>query len=142
MAEGLFKTLISKKSKNKEIEVASAGIFALEGQSASENAIIAAKDYEANLTEHRAKVLTKEMIISVEIILTMTESHKQHIINMCPAAQDKVYTLMEYAYLDELSNSRKNLNISDPYGMSIETYKECANHIFEALKKVYKNIFN
>jgi len=142
MAEGLFKTLIAKKSENKEIEVASAGICALEGEPASKNAIIAAKDYDANLTEHRAKVLTKEMITSVEIVLTMTESHKHHIINKYPVAQDKVYNLMEYAYLDEANNLKKKLNVPDPYGLSIEAYNECAKEIFEALLKVYENIFD
>ena len=52
MAEGIFKTFITKDNKLKDIQVSSAGLMATEGQKATENAVIACKDFGADISGH------------------------------------------------------------------------------------------
>ncbi len=142
MAEALFKNVVGSQDKLSEVEISSAGIFAKDGETASANAIRVIREFGADLNEHRAKRLTKEMVDSAELILSMTAQHKQHIIQIYPGAQDKVYTLTEFAYLDEDGIDNKNLDITDPYGMPAEVYKACAGEIFNILKRIYEKIID
>lgn len=142
MAEALFKVLVNSRGKLSETEINSAGIYAVDGETASVNAIEVTREFGADLAEHRAKRLTKEMVDSAELILSMTSQHKQHIIQMYPGAQDKIYTLTEFAYLDTDGIDYKNLDIPDPYGMPAEVYKACAGQIFDMLKRIYERIID
>ena len=114
-----------------DVRIDSAGIFACEGQRASENAVIAAAEMGADLSEHRSKQINEELISASDIILTMTEAHKQMLL---PLAKDKVYTLLEYASLDG--------DVKDPYGGDLDVYRECAGEIYSALLKINEKIRN
>lgn len=140
MAKGLFEGIIKDENAVGEFEVDSAGIYAFEGDLASKNAIEALKEYNFDITNHKAKRLTKEIAESADFIFTMTENHKQQIINMFPEVQNKTYTLLEYAYLNEDEGKQKFVDISDPFGLPLEYYKESAGDIYSALKKIYKKL--
>ena len=114
---------------NLDVRIDSAGLLANEGQRASENAVSAAAQFGADLSGHTAKQITAELINASDIILTMTKAHKQM---LGEAAGDKVYTLMEYA--------REDGDINDPYGGSLDEYRECAHQIYDALLKVKERI--
>lgn len=99
-------------------QIASAGVMAMPGSAASKNAITAMNEQQLNLTNHSSQLATQELISSMDLILTMTESHKQAISRM---ALDRVYTLGEYVGL--------SVSISDPYGGDINVYRTCAKEI-------------
>lgn len=133
MAEGIFKKMIENNNLN--IDVSSAGIYAIDGLPASEHAITVLKEKGINLSNHRSKQLTYEMVNEADLILTMTISHKDTIIFNIPESKDKTYTLKEFT-----DNNNKDYDIIDPYGMSLERYKQCAAEIRENLEKVLKII--
>lgn len=112
-----------------DILVDSAGVFALIGECAADNAIEAMKKYDIDLSLHRTKPLTEELIDMADVILVMTNAHKMLIENM---AKDKVFTLMEFA------NSEGD--ISDPYGGDLEEYEETAEEIYDALVDIAENL--
>lgn len=105
-----------------DIRIESAGIFAQEGQKASENAIKALEKYNIDLSSHRTQPVSEELINKCDIILTMTEAHKQILI---PIAKDKVYTLLEYI--------GESGDIQDPYGGDLDEYEETAQEIYDVL---------
>lgn len=105
-----------------DILVDSAGIFATIGECAADNAIAVMKKRNIDLSLHRTKPLTEELIDMADIILTMTEAHKMLISNM---AEGKVFTLAEYADSEG--------DIPDPYGGDIEEYEETADEIYDIL---------
>ncbi len=111
------------------IFIESAGIFAAEGESASEEAIKAVAKYGIDLTAHRTQPVTEDLIKQCDLILTMTEAHKQI---LTPLAQGKVYTLLEYAGSEG--------DIADPYGGDEEEYTEAAQEIYDALVDVAEKI--
>ena len=77
-----------------DVVVDSAGVFATIGECAAVNAIEAVKKYGVDLSLHRTKPLTEELIDMADVILVMTDAHKMLIENM---AKEKVFTLLEFA---------------------------------------------
>jgi len=50
-----------------------------------------------DLSNHRAKQLTKKMVEDADLILTMTASQKRHLLEMFPMSAGKVFVLKEFA---------------------------------------------
>jgi len=136
MAEWLFKDMIKNIDSLKDITVSSAGIYAVQGDKASEQAIIAMKKQGIDMKNHSSSQLTREMVDKADLILTMTMNHKQTILNVVPQAKDKIYTLKEFAY----ENETGALDISDPYGGSIERYEQCLSEIKAAFVKIMEKL--
>ncbi|MEE1282218.1 MAG: low molecular weight protein arginine phosphatase [Acutalibacteraceae bacterium] len=113
MAEGIFKELAKDIP---EIEIHSAGLIANNGEPVSEKAVITCKEYNADISTHKAKQLTLETLNSSDYFVCMTESHTQALIN-AGIPENIIYTL----------------NVSDPYGGSLELYKECCKQIYDNL---------
>lgn len=116
MAEGIFRTFIEKNKKLKNINVSSAGLMATNGENVSDNAVIACKEYNADISEHKSKQITPEMLDNTDLFVCMTMSHAQALMNG-NVPQNMIYVL----------------NVSDPYGGDIATYKECCKQIYEQL---------
>ena len=122
MAEGLMKNLDIDG-----IKALSAGIAAAEGAPASQNAVFAMQEKNIDLSGHRARQITRKMIDDSDLVLTMTEGHKNMLIHIMPDAADKIKTLAEWADSD--------MDISDPYGGDLERYRLCRNQIEKLLLK-------
>jgi protein-tyrosine-phosphatase len=123
MAEALL------KNKNlPDVEVKSAGIFAMDGSDASEHAktVLAEKGVEC---VHQSSMLTKEHVEWATYILTMTEGHKQHVISRFPEAQNKTFTLKEFV-LGESGD------ISDPFGGSVEMYRQTREELEQLIEQL------
>lgn len=120
MAEGIFKKLTRDIP---EIEIYSAGLIANNGESVSEKAVIACKEYNADISTYKAKQLTLEILNSIDYFICMTESHTQALIN-AGIPESIIYTL----------------NVSDPYGGSLELYKECCKQIYDRLLILKKEL--
>lgn len=127
MAAGLMNKIAREKGLNAVAE--SAGIFAREGEPASHEAIVVMGEYGVDLTEHRAQMIREELIEKSDLILTMTPAHKMLLGQI---AADKVFTLGEYAGLD--------LDIQDPFGGSVNNYRETAAQIQQALVLIAERI--
>ena len=61
--------------------ISSAGISTANGMGASENSIEVLKEIGIDLSNHRSKVITKKLIDESDIILTMTKSHKEILVD-------------------------------------------------------------
>ncbi|UOY91214.1 low molecular weight protein arginine phosphatase [Ectobacillus sp. JY-23] len=112
-------------------EVKSAGVYAAHGSDASTHAKEALSEKGISI-EHQASQLQEEQLLWADIVLTMTEGHKQTILHYFPAVKEKVSTLFEAA-------SGIKGDISDPFGGSLRTYQqtrdELENLILNFIKK-------
>lgn len=68
----------------------------------------------------------------MDIILCATKSHKETVIYMYPELEGKVYTMKEYAGID---NNGQDMDIKDPWGYDIEIYNNCINEIEKCLMR-------
>lgn len=127
MAEGLLKDIAKKKNLN--IEVKSAGVFAFDGDEASKNAVLALKDMDIDIENHRSQSVSKELVEDADLILTMSKSHRESLIMNYPQMADKIFLLNKYAF-DE------DKDIVDPFGRDIHNYEITRDEILKALKNI------
>jgi protein arginine phosphatase len=116
------------------IEVRSAGVFAANGGQASAHAKQVLE--ENGIThEHTSSVLTEELAGWADLILTMTSGHKWNVVSMFEGAESKTFTLTEFA-------GKPAGEILDPFGGSLEIYRETFNelkkHIGQIINKLEK----
>nr|WP_106783517.1 low molecular weight protein arginine phosphatase [Lysinibacillus timonensis] len=120
MAEAILR---SKKLPN--VQVKSAGIYAMEGGEISENSR-AVLTRENIYFDHTTSQVNPMDIDWADLILTMTLAHKDMILHSFPNAARKTFTLKEYV------TPYSSKDVSDPFGGDIYTYSQT----YEELKKL------
>lgn len=108
------------------IGVISAGIFAGGGQPASVEAVDVMRKQGLDLSRHRSRALTQELIHEADVIYCMTESHLHAVIGMSPSAAAKTHRL------------DPDHDVSDPIGGPPVVYEQCAAMIRHQLEQRIK----
>jgi protein-tyrosine-phosphatase len=120
MAEGILKKILEVGGA---ALVSSSGTHALVGNPASEFSVIASDENSIDISRHRARMLTPEMIESSDIILCMERSHVERVLSIDVSAHERVFNLADFSGL------RRMTEIPDPYGCSLREYRECFRDI-------------
>ncbi|MGE5550837.1 MAG: low molecular weight protein arginine phosphatase [Bacteroidota bacterium] len=99
MAEALLRKMLTEDlgEKAARITILSAGTGAVTGESASSLAIKVMDQEGIDLSKHRSKKLTAELVRDADLILTMTLDQKRSVLALVPAMKGKVFTLREFA---------------------------------------------
>jgi len=129
MAETIFKLLVAERlgCRPEELEqhgvvVASAGIAAWGGGSASTGAIEAMRECGADLSAHESQPVTESLVRQADIIWTMTAAHRAAILAQFPEAGGRTAVL-----------SPDRIDVIDPIGGPVATYRTCAEQIRQHL---------
>lgn len=125
MQESLGRRTFQKYLADKnitDIEVSSAGVSVFPGDEISVNSAFVAMNRGINISLHRARKLNPQHTVETDLFVCMTESHSAVISKYCDSS--KIMTL----------------NVSDPYGQSIEKYEECAKQIERAFPQILEKI--
>jgi len=110
-------------------------MMALEGMGASfETRQVLAKE-DMDVSAHRARRVTKELIDGSDIILVMEKIHEERALHLAPEAKNRLFLLKEFARIDD-----SNLNIADPIGSSFGFYQEIFSTIKDAVERISKII--
>ncbi len=125
------------RKKAPELEIFSCGTDADTGWKCPENTIEAMEEYDIDMRKHRATNIMESNIKSMDLILCATINHKRRVISIFPELSDKTYTMKEYARLD---NNGKDMNIDDPWGYDLFTYRKCATEIDKVTNKIIERI--
>jgi protein-tyrosine-phosphatase len=137
MAEAMLRHALAEEFGGAEgVVVESAGIFAREGDPASENAKAALAERGVDISSHRARLLTRDMVEGADVVLVMTSAHKQAVTRICPSSEGKVFTLNEFAGLE----SELGPDTHDPFGGSIEVYRAAADDLRRAVDGATRRI--
>lgn len=128
MAEALLRHYAAE-CPELDIIIKSAGTAAFGNQSASRNAVLALQELGIDLTSHSSRQVTDELIEEADLVLTMTNSHKQQLLAFKPKAADKIFTLAEYA-------SEDSGNVADPFGGDLDDYIQCRDEIISHIQKL------
>lgn len=123
MAEALFRRKLAERLGIDEeslddhgFHVRSAGTSASDGGPASALAVRVMEDRAIDLSRHRARSITEEMVEQATIIFTMSPSHADSIAEWWPEHRAKVHPLDE-------------AGVVDPIGGPPEVYRQCADAI-------------
>jgi protein-tyrosine phosphatase len=103
--------------EKKGINVVSAGSFALPGARATPAAVEALKGMGLDLSRHRSRPLSVELIHSADVIFTMGRAHAEQVTALVPSAAEKT------AMLDP------GREIDDPIGSDVAVYQELAGNL-------------
>lgn len=129
MAAALFHKILRERGIDpQEYRIATAGLAALTGCSASPGAIRAMRLEGLDISGHRSRVFQQNMMEEADVVLTMTDGHRRLILDLCGQGGGKVYTLAEFAGED-------GVDILDPFGMDEVKYIESAAEIKRLLYK-------
>jgi protein-tyrosine phosphatase len=129
MAEAIFRRMMAERfsCRPEEVEehgvvVASAGIAAWGGGRASSNAVEAIREIGGDLTAHESQPVTENLVRQADLIWTMTASHRAAVIAQFPEAGGRVALL-----------SPDRVDVLDPIGGPLATYRKCADQIRQHL---------
>jgi protein arginine phosphatase len=100
-----------------EYHVTSAGTGAWDGASASEGAYLVGLENELDLSQHRAALVTRELIEKMDLILTMARHHRTRVDDL--GGEGKTFLLGEFAGRDG-----EDAEVADPFGSSLEVYRK------------------
>ncbi len=128
MAEGLLRALTKE---NDNIYVLSGAIQTREGMPASENAIRVMDERGIDLRRHTSANINADVLNEADLVLTMTEAHKQAIIEYFGDDFElKTQPLLAYIGIGG--------NVTDPYGGNLEVYRACRDQLAEAIRLLYE----
>lgn len=131
MAEGMMKKLVADKKI--DADTYSCGVYAETGDYATYHAVESVKEYGVDISGHRATNIRESKIEEMDCVLCATVSHKQSVLFLYPELKGKVYTMKEYAGMDE---NGENLDIKDPWGYDENVYYRCAGEIEVCLERI------
>lgn len=119
MAETLLRELLrSRLGCEDAVRVLSAGVAAMSGSGASPQAVEVMGKRGLDLTGHSSRPLDDAVMNVADLVLTMTCGHRDAILAAWPDMHDRVFTLR-----------RDGGDITDPVGMPVDVYQECAEQI-------------
>ena len=130
MAQGFCQAQLAEKLsckvdqlEKKGYKVMSAGVMGFDGASASPEAIQAAREAGADISKHKSRPLSANLIKQADYIFAMDNSHCRSAINLVPEAKTRIVLLTE------------NCEIDDPISGSIEVYRSSATRIEQGVKE-------
>jgi protein-tyrosine phosphatase len=124
MAEGMFQQTMPGKA------VFSAGLCAMEGDSADSFALQLMREIGVDISAHRAKNLAGWMVSEADLIVTMDLDQKRYIEHRYAAAAGKVVRLGEAGRFD----------IPDPYQQGPVVFRHAYNLIAEGVDSLVERI--
>ena len=130
MGEAIFKKLVAEKIGctyddlvENGIQIASAGIAAMAGAPAAEQATYVMNGQGLEIGDHASQPITERTAQVADLILTMTNGHRQALISHWPMLEPRTKTLRV-----------DGGDISDPIGSPVEVYEACAEQIEQNLR--------
>lgn len=101
----------------------SAGLYALDGAPATPNAAAVAAEMGVDLSAHRARSVTPELLEAADRIYVMTRAQAESLARLAGGGEDRVSLL----YPD-------GQDIPDPYGGDLDAYRAARDRIIAAVE--------
>ncbi|MCK4602680.1 MAG: threonylcarbamoyl-AMP synthase [Phycisphaerae bacterium] len=136
IAAGLAKKFLAEKFdctvgdlRARGIEIVSAGVFAASGAKPTPEAAYAARLLGADISRHRSRKLTTELINSADMVFCMTGFHVEEVRRLSPSVAKENVALLA-----------KGEDIADPIGGEADVYRKTAGRIQRAVKSVCNKV--
>jgi protein-tyrosine-phosphatase len=79
-------------------------------------------DMKVDLSTHISQPATTDLLRRADLIYTMTEAHREEVVELVPAAAQKTYRLDPQG------------DVEDPIGSGLSVYQEVAHRLVELLQ--------
>jgi protein-tyrosine-phosphatase len=128
MAECYFKHV----TKGKNIQVFSAGTASMGGLPASPPAVHVMARYNLDLSSHQSRKVGKSLLEQSDMIIVMTEAHRDYLVEEWPFVQNKIFLLREFAKTPD----PEKMDIDDPIGGTEDFYQQSFDLMKEPLERL------
>jgi protein-tyrosine-phosphatase len=125
LAEAIARRIVTEGGR-RDVEVSSAGTQAWDGSPASDGSLLVGMERGLDLSSHRSRRLTPEIVKESDVILVMGPSHLAHVKEIDPSAN--VHLLGGF-----VAGEEPGATVQDPFGGDLEAYRETADDIEKAL---------
>lgn len=116
MAEALLRARLGKRVQR----IASAGTGALVGYPADPMAVEVAAEHGLDLAEHRAQQATLPLLASMDLILTLDQTHSDWLNRQYPQLRGRVHKILKW---------RENADVEDPFRRPREAFEKAFDDI-------------
>lgn len=114
--------------------ITSAGLNATPGRLAHPWAITAAEEFGVSLKNHRARLLTADMVAHADLIFTMDYQNYAQLIARYPETAAKTHLLGAYS-----GNRTSPMQIRDPYYGDEQATRECYNTLEACIQNLVRS---
>jgi protein-tyrosine-phosphatase len=122
MASAILIYKVSKLGELEDWRIESAGTWAIEGAPAVQNTQLTMSTlYKMDISDHRSRMVNREMLSSFNLILTMEKGHKEALRVEFPQLAERVYLVSEMV--------GENKEIQDPIGGTSFDFRETAREL-------------
>jgi protein-tyrosine-phosphatase len=132
MAEGFLKKHL--KGEN-GFEIISAGTAAICGFNPTPEAVEVMREEGIDISRYISTPFSLPLAEAVDIILVMSQRHKDFILHNTPALKDKVFLYRDFAGITD-----QNKDIVDPIGQPLSTYKTVRDQIKQATEAIVRKL--
>jgi tRNA threonylcarbamoyl adenosine modification protein (Sua5/YciO/YrdC/YwlC family) len=130
MAKAMLEKFLRQSGLSEKVNVDSAGTVSYPGITAAPNTIYVMRENDIDVSAHKGKVVTTELLERSDFIFAMEERHKNILLGMLPAVSSKIKLLKEGS------------GIPDPIGKSLEQYRRIRDIIRQEVENIFLELFN
>jgi protein-tyrosine-phosphatase len=127
LAEALLAHAMHARSVT-DIHVTSAGTGAWDGAPASEGAYLIGIERGLDLSGHRARLLTREIVEDADLILTMARHQRARVHEL---GEGRVFVLGEF-----VGRAGEDAEVGDPFGGDLDVYRDTFAELEELIGTV------
>jgi protein-tyrosine phosphatase len=124
MAEFVMRQTLRYAGLEDQVRIVSAGLHASPGHEAHPWAQQASAEVGISLADHRAKLVTREIVDQADCIFAMDFQNKAELLTLYPEAHEKILMLSAYA-----EGPGQYREIADPYFGDLETTRLCCRQL-------------
>lgn len=132
MAEAIARRIAHDRGMA-DIEVGSAGTAAWEDAPASDGALLVCMERDTDLSNHHARLATRELLDQYDLVLAMGPHHVERLEAL--GGKGKTFLLTTYA-----SRGSVDRPIGDPFGGELELYRETYDELERELQRLFDRI--
>jgi protein-tyrosine-phosphatase len=121
MAEVLFGEIVRNEGEAEDWWIDSAGVSAFDAEQATNNTRVVAAERGLDLSSHRSKITSRDVVEPFPLVLVMEERHRGMLREAFPELSERIYLLKEM--------TGGTGDIHDPIGTDIVNYRAMADEV-------------
>ena len=121
LAEAIARKLAAERGLT-DVTFGSAGTAAFGGGVASEGSMLGGVERGLDLSKHRSRPLTRELVAESDLVLGMSDQHVQTAVEL--GGEGKTFLLDDFA-----TSGKSSRWVTDPFGQDLTAYRSSADDI-------------
>lgn len=132
MVEAIARRFVAGRALD-DLAFSSAGTSAWEGAPASDGALLVAMEHDLDLSAHRARVLSREIVASADLILVMSPHHRERVAVL--GGEAKTHLLTDFG-----GRTATERPVMDPFGGDLEAYRATFDELAREIGIAFERI--